>query len=131
MTKTRKSAEQSIMSNILRKTQSMNGQTRGEKDTQMAQRTWLDTYPRIKAVLQWDAFLDALFSDHPYPEYYGCILCQTNGSTLIEVDFGSWEEGEQSGRAIPSTETRSWGLLFRDRISYLLGVHCVCQSCLL
>src|SRR5262249_23912579 len=85
----------------------------GTVDTLMPKRTWMDTYPHIKAVLQGDAFLDALFSDHPHPEYYGCILCQVNHS-LIEVDFGPWDEGEHAGRAIPCTETRSWGLLCRD-----------------
>jgi hypothetical protein len=96
----------------------------------MAQRLWHAPYPCIKAVLTWDAFLDALLSDHPYPEYYQCILCGKNDS-LVEVDCGPWAAGEHAGLAIPSTETRSWGLLFRDQMRYLVGVHCVCQPCLL
>jgi hypothetical protein len=96
----------------------------------MVTRTWLAMYPRIKAVLTWDAFLDALCSDHPYPEYDQCILCGKNDS-LVEVDCGPWAAGEHTDLAIPATETRSWGVLFRDQISYLVGVHCVCRPCLL
>jgi len=108
----------------------MHGQMRGAKDTPMMTRTWLETSPRIKAVVTWDAFLDALCSDYPYPEYYQCILCGKNDS-LVEVDCGPWDAGEHAGLAIPATETRSWGLLFRDQITYLVGVHCVCRPCLL
>jgi hypothetical protein len=96
----------------------------------MAQRLWHAPYPCIKAVLTWDAFLDALVSDHPYPEYSQCILCGKNYS-LVEVDCGPWAAGEHAGLAIPSTETWSWGLLCRDQMRYLVGVHCVCQPCLL
>jgi hypothetical protein len=71
-----------------------------------------------------------LLSDHPHPEYDQCILCGRNHA-LVEVDCGPWAEGEHAGRAIPSTETQSWGLLFRDQISSLVGVHCVCQPCLI
>jgi hypothetical protein len=96
----------------------------------MTPRHWLAGYPRIKAVLRGDAFLDAVLGEHPHPEYYQCILCGRN-HLLTEVDFGPWAEGEELGRAIPSTETVSWGLLFRAQLSYLVGVHCVCQPCLI
>ena len=96
----------------------------------MAFRIWSKGYPRVTMVFRWDVFFDALFDEHPYPEYYQCILCSKNAS-LVEVDCGAWPDGEQAGHAIPSSETRSWGLLFRDQISYLVGLHCFCRGCLI
>jgi hypothetical protein len=108
----------------------MHGQMRGAKDTPMVTRPWLATYPRIKAVVTWDAFLDALCSEPPYPEYDPCLLCGKKDS-LVEVDCGPWAAGEPTGLAMPATETRSWGVLCRDQISDLVGGHGVCRPCLL
>src|SRR5262245_3360017 len=49
---------------------------------------------------------------------------------IVPDTIGAWPDGEQAGHAIPSSETRSWGLLFREQISYLVGLHCFCRGCL-